>query len=90
MNDIIERIRTAQIRAGENEVLKHLKEIGFRDEQDLKKRQAEHLKNVRGGRNWQPCLHDGCSECFGTGVRRDGTACVHNLSCSCPKCSPYT
>ena len=32
MNNLINRIRTAQVRAGENEVIKHLNEIGPGDE----------------------------------------------------------
>ncbi len=37
----------------------------------------------------QPCLHDSCSSCGGTGVRKDsGLFCIHALSCPCPKCSP--
>jgi hypothetical protein len=55
-------------------------------ERDLAKRKAEHLRGVREG-NWQPCLHDGCPECVGTGVKKDGTPCIHHISCSCPKCS---
>lgn len=31
------------------------------------------------------CLHKLC-ECRGTGVRRDGTPCVHHISCPCDKC----
>lgn len=57
-------------------------------ERDLKERQRQHLEAVRGHDNWRPCLHDACPECVGTGVRRSGGACVHNLSCPCPKCSP--
>ena len=35
------------------------------------------------------CLHDNCSSCGGTGVRKDGLGpCIHMMSCSCPKCSP--
>jgi len=35
------------------------------------------------------CLHDNCPSCGGTGVKSDGTgACVHMISCPCPKCSP--
>lgn len=35
------------------------------------------------------CLHDNCSSCDGTGIRKDGLGpCVHMMSCSCPKCSP--
>lgn len=36
----------------------------------------------------QRCLHKGCKECQGTGRKRDGTMCVHMISCPCPKCSP--
>jgi len=69
-------------------------------EQDLKRRQEEHLNNVQrlGVGNvtpglfsypaWRPCMHDACRECVGTGIRFDGSSCVHNLSCDCPKCSP--
>ena len=35
------------------------------------------------------CLHDRCSQCGGTGQRKDGLgSCVHMLSCPCPKCTP--
>jgi len=35
------------------------------------------------------CIHDNCSSCDGTGIRKDGLGpCVHMMSCSCPKCSP--
>lgn len=35
------------------------------------------------------CLHDNCSSCDGTGIRKDGLgSCVHMMSCLCPKCSP--
>ena len=33
------------------------------------------------------CLHDGCEQCHGTGKKQDGTACVHFISCPCPKCN---
>ncbi len=38
-------------------------------EDDLRKRQQEHLNQIRkhlGG----ACLHDGCTECIGTGVKK--------------------
>lgn len=65
-----------------------------RDEyyEDLKRKQEEHLKRVRGlddtGDNWQPCMHEQCTQCHGTGVKLDGTACVHYISCPCPRCRP--
>jgi hypothetical protein len=35
------------------------------------------------------CLHDNCSSCDGTGVRKDGLgSCIHMISCPCKKCSP--
>lgn len=60
-------------------------------ERDLKRRQAEHLRRVRqGGRRWKPCRHDNCPQCHGTGVKLDGSQCIHMLHCDCPKCSPYS
>ena len=61
-------------------------------EKDLRRRQKEHLKKVRqgGNRPWRPCMHDGCPECHGTGVKLDGSACIHMISCPCPKCTPYS
>lgn len=59
-------------------------------EDDLRKRQEEHLRNVSSFQDyqWQPCLHDACPACLGTGIRVDGSMCIHGISCSCPKCSP--
>ena len=60
---------------------------------DLKRRQEEHLKNVRRFRGYDVpnirCAHDACPECIGTGVKSDGSRCVHMISCSCPRCTPY-
>jgi len=62
-------------------------------EEDLKRKQEGHLKNVQKNfegqkdENWRPCLHDGCPECFGTGTKLDGSPCIHYISCSCPKCT---
>ena len=61
---------------------------------DLKKRQEEHLRGINGSKygsnwsNWQPCLHDQCPDCLGTGIKHDGSLCIHMISCPCPKCSP--
>ena len=59
-------------------------------EKDLKERQRQHLEKVYSRENsfWQPCMHDQCTSCFGTGIRTDGTSCIHGLSCPCPKCTP--
>lgn len=32
------------------------------------------------------CLHKACDQCHGTGKKKDGTFCVHMISCPCPKC----
>lgn len=60
-------------------------------EKDLAERQRKHLENVRavGNNNWSPCLHDTCPACHGTGIKIDGSMCIHNIACSCPKCTPY-
>lgn len=34
------------------------------------------------------CIHEKCPECHGTGIKRDGTACIHMISCPCKKCTP--
>lgn len=59
-------------------------------EEDLARRQKEHLDSIynKQNANWRPCLHDACPECLGTGVRRDGSSCIHGISCPCPKCTP--
>jgi len=59
-------------------------------EKDLAEIKKNHLANVTGNKdvNWRPCLHDQCSECHGTGIKLDGSPCIHYISCSCPKCSP--
>ena len=54
-------------------------------ERDFKKRQRMHLEGIQNQIPWQPCLHDHCPECLGTGVRRFGGTCVHGISCPCPK-----
>ena len=60
-------------------------------EEDLKRKQQEHLDSIQGQNdmNWRPCMHDQCTECHGTGVRRFGGMCIHSISCPCPKCTPY-
>lgn len=34
-----------------------------------------------------PCIHQQCTLCNGTGRKKDGTICVHHISCNCKKCS---
>lgn len=44
-------------------------------------------KIVESWKEKSSCLHDNCSSCNGTGIRKDGLGpCVHMISCSCPKC----
>lgn len=59
-------------------------------EKDLRRRQQDHLNGLQRQNNiaWQPCAHDSCSDCLGTGIKRFGGACIHCLVCNCPKCSP--
>jgi len=59
-------------------------------EKALRRQQEEHLKNVQSVSDieWRPCLHDGCPDCVGTGIKKNGTRCIHNISCPCPKCTP--
>lgn len=59
-------------------------------ERDLRERQAQHLESIGGssGQNWRPCMHDACERCHGTGVSAQG-ACVHMISCPCPRCTPW-
>lgn len=57
-------------------------------ERELAERKRRHLEMVNNrGSHWQPCLHDGCTQCYGTGIKLDGSSCIHNLSCPCPKCT---
>ena len=55
--------------------------------------ELQRTAHMRIIRNWywkqkQPCLHDGCKNCHGTGIGKDGSPCVHMISCPCPKCTP--
>jgi hypothetical protein len=60
-------------------------------ERDLRRRQKEHMDKVLTPRHpWQPCIHDGCSECHGTGIKINRQPCIHAISCPCPRCSPYS
>ena len=64
-------------------------------DKDLIDRQRKHLesvtKNIWGeGSSASECAHNQCSECIGTGIRRDGRGCVHMISCPCPRCNRST
>lgn len=46
-------------------------------------------RNVLNGRLRKSiCLHSRCSECGGSGLKKNGDLCLHFLSCSCKKCNP--
>ena len=64
-------------------------ENDFTIEEALRKRQEEHLKRIQKlyEGNWTPCAHDACTSCHGTGIKSDGTGCIHFISCRCPKCA---
>lgn len=60
----------------------------------IKKREEQERQDKQPwikipGKEHQPCLHDGCPECRGSGRKENGQLCVHHISCSCPKCSFY-
>lgn len=55
--------------------------------QNTVRRHLENVSRVRE-KDWRPCMHDQCTQCHGTRVKWDGSACIHMISCPCPKCSP--
>lgn len=59
-------------------------------QREVDERKRRHLEAVRERMEaaWRPCMHDSCPSCYGTGVRHDGSGCVHMISCPCPRCSP--
>lgn len=46
---------------------------------DKYNKRVEYIKRKK-------CLHKSCPECSGTGLKKDGTKCIHNLSCRCNEC----
>lgn len=59
-------------------------------EKDLAERQRKHREGIEKSKmasDWQPCRHNECSQCVGTGVKSDGSKCIHFISCPCPKCT---
>lgn len=37
-------------------------------------------------KHYDACLHGGCPECGGSGIKKDGTMCIHYITCFCSKC----
>ena len=45
--------------------------------------------NRRSKESEARCLHRECPMCNGTGTNKvTGEACIHMISCPCPKCTP--
>ena len=61
-------------------------------DEDLRRRQQDHLRQVGRNNMMRPsdCKHNQCRSCVGTGVRIDGSRCVHSISCLCARCTPRT
>ena len=62
-------------------------------DEELRRRQREHLERVHAGRNGGKtrdidCLHNRCTSCWGTRVKANGEPCIHMLACGCARCSP--
>lgn len=51
-------------------------------------RMRSSIRNISNRYNRERCLHRNCPSCSGSGMKSDGTACIHMLSCNCPLCSP--
>lgn len=56
------------------------------DNQKFDNYKYEYLPDIKRDSS---CLHNSCNSCGGTGIRKDGSMCVHMISCPCPKCSFY-
>lgn len=54
---------------------------------NLTEKQKRHLDLINKRRQ-QVCMHDQCSNCYGTGIDHMGKFCIHMISCPCPKCTP--
>lgn len=53
--------------------------------EDFNVRFAENIKTKNVN-----CLHKTCTDCQGSGKKKDGQVCIHYISCPCNKCSPFT
>ena len=57
------------------------------DKYEIERRTKQHEEVMAKIHDRQQCLHKNCAQCGGTGKRKDGTVCVHMISCSCDRCS---
>lgn len=64
-------------------LMKHINDLTPKE----RERYDELIKIL--GKNELDCLHDRCTECSGSGIKKDGGPCVHYISCPCPKCTPF-
>lgn len=95
MNTMINTTGTGNVTIGENILRSNHGNVIIRDtrredyERDLRERQRRHLDNINRmiDSYWTPCMHEQCPSCHGTGLKADGSFCIHNISCNCPKCS---
>ena len=57
-------------------------------DRELQRRQRQHLEQVRRDNRTrlQDCRHNQCVRCVGTGIQKDGSRCVHQISCTCGRC----
>ena len=58
-------------------------------DEHIKQKQKEHLNDIQNNPTaWRPCMHEQCPDCVGTGIKKDGSVCIHGIACPCPKCTP--
>ena len=57
------------------------------DKYELERRNQQHQEAISKVKDRQNCLHNGCFECYGTGIKKDGSVCIHMISCPCDRCS---
>ena len=68
----------------------------MRKNEDFEQRRREHIRGVRRGwgfdGEWDPmdCAHNRCTECVGTGVKKNGRPCIHMISCTCSRCRKFS
>lgn len=66
----------------------HLKEVAKR--QGLREMQARawsYPQIKKPETKFVRCFNAECSQCKGTGIKLDGSACIHYIACPCPRCS---